>query len=247
MQQTAQGFEARVSSLETDLDNISGGNNLIQNSQFKGGLQGWVVSNGWTFDEQKKLFDENTVKYTHANGYNPTLRSVLIPVEGTDVIGSKVTLSVYIFVPSDVTFSSRNNPELKICGHDSLTDNLNYSFNFLNITNDIERNKWVRLSLTATITPTIWNSNGTNNKVVKYISALLSYNAMSVTTPAGLSFWYGLPQLEFGSVPTNWTPSPKDISNRVESAETEISVVAGQLSSKVSTTDYTGNKIASLI
>ncbi|MCM3179754.1 phage tail spike protein [Cytobacillus horneckiae] len=249
LQQTSKGFETRVSSLETDLSNISGGYNLIQNSQFRGGFQGWVVSpqynNPWSYDEQKKLLDENTVKHTQVetSGIYPMLRSVMIPVENTEIIGKKVTLSVYIFVPSGVTFATGRQPYIQICGYGSPNDTSNYSFQTYNVPNTIERDKWVRISVTATITPNL----GTSVPVVKYIAGLLRYNGSKLNTPIGMNFWYGLPQMEIGSIATNWTPSPKDISNRVEWAESQIKIQSGEIESKVSSKDYTGNVISSLI
>ncbi|WP_433958763.1 phage tail spike protein [Cytobacillus horneckiae] len=247
LQQTSQGFETRVSSLETDLNNVSGGYNLIQNSQFRGGFQGWVVhptyNNTWTYDEQKKLLDENTVKFTYFDQAYPMLRSVMVPVENTEIVGKKVTLSVYIFVPSSVTFAAGRQPYIQICGYNNPNDNANYSFQTYNVPNTIERDKWVRINVTATITPNL----GTSVPVVKYIAAILRYNNSSFNTPVGMTFWYGLPQMEIGSKAMNWSPSPKDISNRVEWAESEIKIQSGLIESKVSSKDYTGNVISSMI
>ncbi|WP_433958839.1 phage tail spike protein [Cytobacillus horneckiae] len=247
LQQTANGLDLKVSSLETDLSNISGGYNLIQNSQFRGGFQGWVVSpslNQWFYDEQKKLLDENTVRYVQTSGsYYPMLRSVMIPVENTEIIGKKVTLSVYIFVPSGVTFSAQNQPYIQICGYTDPNSSTDIAIQTYNVPNTIERNKWVRISVTGTIPSSI----GTAVPNVKYIAALLRFNAAGMNTPAGMNFWYGLPQMEIGSKATNWTPSPKDLSNRVQIAETQLTVQAGEIESKVSSIDYTGNKITSMI
>ncbi|MBN6886250.1 phage minor structural protein [Cytobacillus horneckiae] len=243
LQQTAQGFETRVSSLETDLSNISGGYNLIQNSQFRGGFAGWVQGGStWFYDEQFKLLDENTARFTYNTGTYPMIRSVMIPVENTELIGKKVTLSVYIFVPAGLKFAAQNHPYIEICGYEDPNSSTNSSFQSYHIPDTIERDKWVRISVTATIRKSVGPLTN-----VKYIAGLLRFNAIGGVTPIGTRFWYGLPQMEIGGIATNWTPSPKDISNRVEMAESQILIQAGQISSKVSSTDYTGNKVASMI
>ena len=61
-------------------------------------------------------------------------------------------------------------------------------------------------------------------------------------------------KLEKGNKATDWTPAPEDtdadiaaLDTRVSSAESTLSVLPGQISSKVSKTDYNGNEIKSLI
>ncbi|NRG47563.1 hypothetical protein HRF87_22820 [Bacillus sp. CRN 9] len=249
LQQTASGLDLKVSSLETNLNNIGNGNNLIQNSQFTGGLfTGWAVSpsssNQWSVDQQKKLLDENTAKVvTISNSYYPSLKTHRVLVENSDIFGKKVTLSVYIFIPSGLTLGSRNQPVIRICGYEDPNSNVDYSFQTYYVPNTIERDKWVRISVTATIT----NSIGTSVPNVKYIAGLLRYDSSGMVTPAGVNIWFGLPQMEVSPIATPWTPSPKDLSNRVQMAETQLKIQAGEIESKVSETDYTGNVISSLI
>ncbi|MDQ0269009.1 phage tail spike protein [Cytobacillus purgationiresistens] len=241
LEQTADSITSRVSSLETDLDNVNGGYNFIQNSQFRGGFQGWIIGNGtWTVDSSKKILGEDSVKFNHTAGTYPMLRSIMVEVQGTEIIGKDVTLSVYIFVPNDLTFSSGNNPYIQICGYSDPNSTANASFKTFIVPNDIARDKWVRISLTATIGSKV----GTVDPV-KYIAGLLRFNGTELQRAS--TFWYGLPQMEIGNRATNWTPSPKDLSNRVDLAEAELSIHAGEISSKVSSLDYSGANIVSMI
>jgi len=54
-------------------------------------------------------------------------------------------------------------------------------------------------------------------------------------------------KLEKGTKATDWTPAPEDIEGRMTTAESSITQNANNIALKVSTTDYTGTTVASLI
>ena len=76
-----------------------------------------------------------------------------------------------------------------------------------------------------------------------------NYSTINITIGGQGSgtFEFCLPKLEQGTIATDWTPAPEDIEERVSSAESAIIQNADNIALKVSTTDYNGNTVASLI
>lgn len=148
------------------------------------------------------------VKLDYSGGSFPALASPHLPVDtGQDLsTGDEVTFSVYVYVPSVAKDLIKSFIYIELASYENTKQTSNPAFTTFRLQpSDIVTDRWIRISTTGTIP--ISSANGKTN----YIRALMRYDARQNTVDPNLIFYYGLPMLEKGSVPTKWTLSPSDL------------------------------------
>ncbi|QYG29984.1 hypothetical protein K0O13_07700 [Mammaliicoccus sciuri] len=152
---------------------------------------------------------KNVAKMQYVNKINyPALISNYISVGKTGElsIGDVVTSSVYIYIPSSSKGKLTEAIYFSIATYETnkQTSNPNSGLFYLE-PKDFIYDKWTRYSFTTTIP-----SSSSNGKT-KYLRMLLRYEGINQIVDNNAIFYYGLPQLEIGSSPTEWTPAKIDM------------------------------------
>lgn len=221
-----------------------GGKNLIKNSAVRLGFQDWSnIVNGFTVDTSFSFNNMNTIKFQYQNIEYPYAGSNFINVRELGLIGEYLTLSTYLYIPSDITFKG-NMIYFEFAGYENTSQTANYNIARSSIpVSEISQysGKWVRLSCTGRVPDS--NKNGK----VNYVRALLRYDASTGQATTDEHFWYALPKLEVGNRPTDWTPAPEDIDYRFTTTESKIDQHSDQIALVVSGTTIKGDSIASSI
>lgn len=219
IEQTASSIELQVKKLTAETEY----NNILLNSDFSSGWEGWIYVDpqfsivdkntfGYTrFDTlENKNKKYNTIKMTYTKNTNyPSVFSNFISVgKGQEVaIGEDLTLSCYAYIPSSSKDQLTGNVYIEINGYFDKDQNNNPSLakHYIN-TEDFEYDKWFRMTATATIPATI-----PDGRKMNYIRAGLRYSAKTQSVNDKAIFYYALPQLERGSKPTDWSLSRLDV------------------------------------
>lgn len=219
IEQTASSIELQVKKLTAETEY----NNILLNSDFSSGWEGWIY-----VDPQFSIVDKNTFGYTRFDtlenktkkyntikmAYNkntnyPSVFSNFISVgKGQEVaIGEDLTLSCYAYIPSSSKGQLTGNVYIEINGYFDKDQNKNPSLakHYIN-TEDFEYDKWFRMTATTTIPATI-----PDGRKMNYIRAGLRYSAKTQSVNDKAIFYYALPQLERGSKPTEWSLSRLDV------------------------------------
>lgn len=219
IEQTASSIELQVKKLTAETEY----NNILLNSDFSSGWEGWIY-----VDPQFSIVDKNTFGYTRFDtlenktkkyntikmAYNkntnyPSVFSNFISVgKGQEVaIGEDLTLSCYAYIPSSSKGQLTGNVYIEINGYFDKDQNKNPSLakHYIN-TEDFEYDKWFRMTATTTIPATI-----PDGRKINYIRAGLRYSAKTQSVNDKAIFYYALPQLERGSKPTEWSLSRLDV------------------------------------
>lgn len=97
------------------------------------------------------------------------------------------------------------------------------------------------ISKTFTMPEYLPGRGPSNNILNAYAYVYRFPNGLSTTTTL---HWI---QIEKGSIATDWSPAPEEMYDRVKSAEASIDIQAEAITQKVSSTDFNGNKMISLI
>lgn len=151
------------------------------------------------------------MKYTDKANWPSVMSSFLSVGKGQEVaVGEKLTMSTYIYVPS----SSKGHINGFIYFEMATYENKNQTANAtigdrLEIyPEDIKYDQWVRYSYTAEI-PAYTSKNGKSN----YVRALLRMGAATSgqSVDENAVYYYALPQLERGSLTTDWSLSKLDV------------------------------------
>lgn len=219
IEQTASSIELQVKKLTAETEY----NNILLNSDFSSGWEGWIY-----VDPQFSIVDKNTFGYTRFDtienktkkyntikmAYNkntnyPSVFSNFISVgKGQEVaIGEDLTLSCYAYIPSSSKGQLTGNVYIELNGYFDKDQRNNPSLakHYIN-TEDFEYDKWFRMTATATIPATI-----PDGRKMNYIRAGLRYSAKTQSVNDQAIFYYALPQLERGSKPTEWSLSRLDV------------------------------------
>lgn len=219
IEQTASSIELQVKKLTAETEY----NNILLNSDFSSGWEGWIY-----VDPQFSIVDKNTFGYTRFDtlenktkkyntikmAYNkntnyPSVFSNFISVgKGQEVaIGEDLTLSCYAYIPSSSKGQLTGNVYIEINGYFDKDQNKNPSLakHYIN-TEDFEYDKWFRMTATTTIPATI-----PDGRKINYIRAGLRYSDKTQSVNDKAIFYYALPQLERGSKPTEWSLSRLDV------------------------------------
>lgn len=219
IEQTASSIELQVKKLTAETEY----NNILLNSDFSSGWEGWIY-----VDPQFSIVDKNTFGYTRFDtienktkkyntikmAYNkntnyPSVFSNFISVgKGQEVaIGEDLTLSCYAYIPSSSKDQLTGNVYIEINGYFDKDQRNNPSLakHYIN-TEDLEYDKWFRMTATTTIPATI-----PDGRKMNYIRAGLRYSAKAQSVNDKAIFYYALPQLERGSKPTEWSLSRLDV------------------------------------
>lgn len=219
IEQTASSIELQVKKLTAETEY----NNILLNSDFSSGWEGWIY-----VDPQFSIVDKNTFGYTRfdtienktkkyntikmAYNYNsnyPSVFSNFISVgKGQKVaIGEDLTLSCYAYIPSSSKGQLTGNVYIELNGYFDKDQRNNPSLakHYIN-TEDLEYDKWFRMTATTTIPATI-----PDGRKMNYIRAGLRYSAKTQSVNDKAIFYYALPQLERGSKPTEWSLSRLDV------------------------------------
>lgn len=218
IEQKADEINLEVKRLTAETDY----NNMLVNSDFSSGWEGWLIqdSNYDIIDKSTfglTLLDPvtntnksyNSIKMTYKNNisYPSVISNYMSVGKGQDVaIGETLTLSAYVYVPSSSKSNLAGNIYFEVAGYETKNQGSNPSIGRVTIPpEEFVYDKWIRYNVTFTIPQT--TTNGKTN----YIRALLRYNgsAQSINTKA--IFYYALPQLEKGSKLTPWSLSRLDV------------------------------------
>ncbi len=173
---------------------VVGGNNKILNSTFSNG-------EGWTFTGESINIDNNILT---PNGYNTihikthNLQNDFITKIDSEKIycgeNSNASLQWKVFLPLDSTINDKTYVGIK------WYDSNNLMLEEIKISPDLElKNKWQTLKREKMVIP----SNA-------------SYCIVSVVAEGNIECWYGEPQLEWGTICTDFKPSTKDMENEVD-------------------------------
>lgn len=228
---------------KSDLANLeAGGTNYLKNS---GTFINWnksanVTINTLDLDGRSiAYFPTNTSQaWRYINNYNNN--SVYLRY-GT-AKGRQMTLSMYV---KSADYADLNNvyPTQKLAvalGLRTSSSATRTKYKLWNIPSEKVKAGWTRVFFTFTVTDSLFNAGSGTISDSDYLSIdLYNYSLYSCE--------FTKPQLEFGNLATQWSPSPNDYESRLASAESSISQNASNIALKVSATDYTGEKIASLI
>ncbi|WP_053040137.1 hypothetical protein [Staphylococcus haemolyticus] len=219
IEQTASSIELQVKKLTAETEY----NNILLNSDFSSGWEGWIYVDpqfsivnkntfGYTrFDTlENKTKKYNTIKMTYNKNTNyPSVFSNFISVgKGQEVaIGEDLTLSCYAYIPSSSKGQLTGNVYIELNGYFDKDQRNNPSLakHYIN-TEDFEYDKWFRMTATTTIPATI-----PDGRKMNYIRAGLRYSAKTQSVNDKAVFYYALPQLERGSKPTEWSLSRLDV------------------------------------
>lgn len=253
------GITTNVSSLRSDLDGVQiGGRNLLPGTKDASGnlKTGYVTSSKFEgFNITEASFPSGSSTYIDIY----TIKTIDVPVGEVYVLSfyakASVPLNISCFFYSpNTTISSESNTGYKGSSTDGLAS--------VALTTEWKR-YWVRWKQTATLsTKNIIIGRLTANGTVSIAGAKLEKgNKNTDWTPAPEDTNAAIGAI--GSRVTSAESSITQLSNsitlkaeqttvnslagRMSSAESELTVQAGQISQKVSTSDYNGNKIASLI
>lgn len=219
IEQTASSIELQVKKLTAETEY----NNILLNSDFSSGWEGWIY-----VDPQYSIVDKNTfgitlpdpitnknkkyntVKMTYNKNTNyPSVFSNFISVgKGQEVaIGEHLTLTCYVYIPSSSKGKLTGNIYIEFAGYYEKDQKSNPMIARHEILpKDFEYNKWVRMTASTAIPST--NSEG---KKINYIRACLRYDGKNQSVNNSAIFYYALPQLERGSKPTEWSLSRLDV------------------------------------
>lgn len=219
IEQTASSIELQVKKLTAETEY----NNILLNSDFSSGWEGWI-----NVDPQYSIVDKNTfgitlpdtitnknkkyntVKMTYNKNTNyPSVFSNFISVgKGQEVaIGEHLTLTCYAYIPSSSKGKLTGNIYIEFAGYYEKDQKSNPMVARHEILpKDFEYNKWFRMTASTAIPST--NSEG---KKINYIRACLRYDGKNQSVNNSAIFYYALPQLERGSKPTEWSLSRLDV------------------------------------
>nr|WP_256125440.1 hypothetical protein [Staphylococcus epidermidis] len=219
IEQTASSIELQVKKLTAETEY----NNILLNSDFSSGWEGWI-----NVDPQYSIVDKNTfgitlpdaitnknkkyntVKMTYNKNTNyPSVFSNFISVgKGQEVaIGEHLTLTCYAYIPSSSKGKLTGNIYIEFAGYYEKDQKSNPMIARHEILpKDFEYNKWFRMTASTAIPST--NSEG---KKINYIRACLRYDGKNQSVNNSAIFYYALPQLEHGSKPTEWSLSRLDV------------------------------------
>ncbi len=219
IEQTASSIELQVKKLTAETEY----NNILLNSDFSSGWEGWIY-----VDPQYSIVDKNTfgitlpdpitnknkkyntVKMTYNKNTNyPSVFSNFISVgKGQEVaIGEHLTLTCYVYIPSSSKGKLTGNIYIEFAGYYEKDQKSNPMIARHEILpKDFEYNKWFRMTASTAIPST--NSEG---KKINYIRACLRYDGKNQSVNNSAIFYYALPQLERGSKPTEWSLSRLDV------------------------------------
>ncbi|OHQ28942.1 hypothetical protein HMPREF2548_05235 [Staphylococcus sp. HMSC067G10] len=219
IEQTASSIELQVKKLTAETEY----NNILLNSDFSSGWEGWIYNDSQYTIVDKNTFGitlpdaitnknkkYNTVKMTYNKNTNyPSVFSNFISVgKGQEVaIGEHLTLTCYAYIPSSSKGKLTGNIYIEFAGYYEKDQKSNPMIARHEILpKDFEYNKWFRMTASTAIPST--NSEG---KKINYIRACLRYDGKNQSVNNSAIFYYALPQLERGSKPTEWSLSRLDV------------------------------------
>ena len=211
-----------ISSTVKQSVNLNG--NLLLDSAFQGDFWG-KSSGGGTISVDKDITHLGTNSIKLSGGTTAGIPTYIHPYfseKSFELIGKKVTLSVYVYVSSAVKPTS--DIFFEFCGYENTTRGANAAIlrRSIKIT-EIEYDKWARYEVSGIVTKT--TTNGANN----FYRVLLRVNN---NTPAKSVVYYAKPQLEIADYATSWKTSESD-----NASQSQISQLADNINLKVDTGD----------
>lgn len=211
-----------ISSTVKQSVNLNG--NLLLDSAFQGDFWG-KSSGGGTISVDKDITHLGTNSIKLSGGTTAGIPTYIHPYfseKSFELIGKKVTLSVYVYVSSAVKPTS--DIYFEFCGYENTTQGANAAIlrRSVKIT-EIEYDKWARYEVSGIVTKT--TTNGANN----FYRVLLRVNN---NTPAKSVVYYAKPQLEIADYATYWKTSESD-----NASQSQISQLADNINLKVDTGD----------
>jgi phage minor structural protein len=215
---TQMATKANASDVYTKTDiQSSSANNLIHNSEWKTDTNSWILSTGWTRDTSKTFQGSNTMK-VDVSGLSSNAWMAIYS-EFIDVSeGQQLVASGYVF--SDDINTIDRGASLVIEWYNS-TSRISTSVGSCKPT---DNNTWQRFSATG-VAPT-----GT-------IKARIRFHP-----DRNGRFWVARPMLQFGKIPTAFTPHVDElatnITSRLATAESSITQLSDQILLKVNKSEY---------
>lgn len=214
-----EGITTRVYSTETKLDNLQiGGRNLLVNSDFKEGLKYYSIKNASKNGTIEVVEFQGRKCLKFTNvGYWDVSKYLSSPNYKIPS-GQKVTFSADIYLTSGEYISVDFNGVL------------DKGDNYIKVPS---LNKWYRLSATSTIASSSDGSSG--------------FSLYSWSREKTISGYMSLLKSEIGDKATDWSPSPKDIDDKIgileaRVHEAEVKVTSKAIIATVSSTFYSKNE-----
>ena len=225
--------------VNSKVDSISvGGRNLITNSDFSE-TRNWGMSNYATYTSDG-MNGKRAITVKRASPETASARvgstNGILSMKDTIPKGTEFTLSAWVYVYDGGSYPSLTDDASSIFlrmwrkDNSTLWDVVN-----LRILRTQTKNGWVRLVGSGT---TSYEAHGGSSSYPPQIGIYLSGYGMFKVSEV---------KLEYGNKATDWSPNPEDLIERIESAEAEIKVNADSITQTVSKTDYTGEKLVSMI
>lgn len=260
---TVNALSGRMSTAETSITSLSNQislkasktdvytkdevNNIVDDIQIGGsnllaGTKDFTIDsnrvNGFKFDNTNYTLTKDDEGFTVLTTHNRTgaTSNIIRGYHGSYVpcqIGDTFTISMWIKVTDNSVWDVKNP---YIWETFDSTGNTRVEYKDVSITHN-ETNK-----------PTI-----VNNKWIYMTSTHTVNNANSVKCSVRLTLFrngqiaFKKVKIEKGNKSSDWSPSASDLINRIESAEAEIQVNADSITQTVKKTDYTGEKLVSMI
>lgn len=232
LSQTVSGLSSTVSSTKTEIDGLQiGGRNLLRNSAWLKDNSYWgstvCLDTSMTLDGcNSMLINEsgNTANVWHGPAYTPTIISCQE--------GEKYTASIYTRTDNISGIDRGSMLEIDVYDVNGARTTIAAAV----FVEPSANNTWQRFSCTATI------------------PSGCAYVGVWMYVSRNGKMWFAKPKLEQGNKATDWTSAPEDTQSqidgattRISSCESSISQQAGLISQKVSSTDYNGNNLVSMI
>ena len=204
---------------KTDFNNLAiGGGNLITNSNFQYGLEGWFGADSYFSLTSDNLLHYNITNLTESKNYQKYTK----PVDVSDIVGKQITVSVDYKVVDKSILGSSAIAYVRFFNNDTSTsqaDSLAYG-NLYPASNYVN-NTWGTTTATITVP--------TGAKYVR-VAAYVNKN--------GTVYWRRF-KVEQGSKATSWSPAVSDAVMYVDSVSSDISTNLSDLSQIVA--DNTGS------
>jgi phage minor structural protein len=216
---TQMATKANVSDVYTKNDiQILSANNLIHNSEWKTDTSGWTLSSGWTRDTSKTYLGSVTMKVDVSGLSSDAWRALYSEFVNVSA-GQELVASGYTF--SDNISTIDRGAGLEIEWYDA--NNTRISTVSVSV-KPTANNTWQRFSITG-VAPT-----GTVKARIRFHP---NRNGR---------FWVARPMLQFGKIPTAFTPHVDElatnITSRLTTAESSITQLSDQILLKVNKSEY---------
>ena len=230
--QRVASTETTTTKLTSKIDNLQvGGRNLVSNSAFIKGGEGWILAPNATIDTSRTFNGHPTCKSAQSGLTSSGWRGCKnynLPesYKGEFKVGDVLTFSCWYYVADKSKIDGNFALELKGTKAGETNES---SINTVGVSKDkVIQGKWTRLIKTTTLT---------NDYTKCCIWAWVQQNG---------TVWFADFKLEKGEVSTDWSPAPEDIQSQIDNQTTEINSTKDKLSTVETNLNGITSKVSTL-